>query len=160
MKQLGEITVADYMTRGVSATSEETRLTEAIRQMDSQRISVLPVIGSEGTVVGILSTTDLIEIIHEVQADLSALNCVTGRTRDFLIQLLVEQGDDTLVRDVMTSPVDLVHETENLVVSARRIVENGYRHLPVVDAEGVPIGMLSTSDFVRAFADHGKLLAG
>ncbi len=160
MKQLGEIKVSDYMTRGVTATQETAKLTDAIRQMDSERFSVLPVVDAAGKTVGILSASDLIEIVHEVQADLSALHFVSGKTREFLIQLLVEQGDDTLVSDVMTAPVDVVHENENLVVSARRIIENGYHHLPVVDSDGRPIGMLSATDFVRAFAENGRLLAG
>ena len=160
MKQLGEIKVSDYMTRGVTATPETAKLTDAIRQMDSERFSVLPVVDAAGKTVGILSASDLIEIVHEVQADLSALHFVSGKTREFLIQLLVEQGDDTLVSDVMTAPVDVIHENENLVVSARRIIENGYHHLPVVDSDVRPIGMLSATDFVRAFAENGRLLAG
>ena len=160
MRQLGELNVSDYMTPQASVVDDTRRLTEAIQILDKNELSVLPVVDSEGQMVGILSQSDLIEITHEIQSDISALNYVTDKTREFLIRLLIDQGDTTLVKDVMTSPVETATTKMNLVMAARKLIDRHYHHLPVVDEEGKPVGILSTSDFVRAFADYGVLLAG
>jgi CBS domain-containing membrane protein len=160
MRQLGELNVSDYMTPQAIVVDDTRRLTEAIQILDKNELSVLPVVDSEGQMIGILSQSDLIEITHEIQSDISALNYVTDKTREFLIRLLIDQGDTTLVKDVMTAPVETATTKMNLVMAARKLIDRHYHHLPVVDEEGKPVGILSTSDFVRAFADYGVLLAG
>jgi CBS domain-containing membrane protein len=160
MRQLGELCVGDYMTHQAIVVDDTRRLTEAIRMLDDEKLSVLPVVDSQGQLVGILSQSDLIEITHEIQSDIGALNYVTEKTREFLIRLLIDQGDTTLVRDVMTSPVETTTSKLNLVMAAKKLIDRHYHHLPVVDDSGTPIGILSSSDFVRAFADYGVLLAG
>ena len=85
---------------------------------------------------------------------------MSPQTQQILIDLLVEQGDDTYVRDIMTRPVETAMPESNLVVAARKLDDWKYHHLPVVDEEQNPVGMLSSSDFVRAVAEYGRLLAG
>lgn len=160
MKQLGELLVKDYMSHQAICVDDTSRLTQAIRIMDDNELSVLPVINNQGELVGILSASDLIEITHEIQADLNALTYVTEKTRNFLIKLLMDQGDTTLVRDVMTAGVETTTPQTNLVVAARKLVDRCYHHLPVTDDSGKPIGVLSTTDFVRAVSDYGALMAG
>ena len=100
MKQLGELKVKDYMTNQTIVVNDTAQLAEAIRMMDHNRLSVVPVINSQSEMVGILSDSDLIQMMHEIQADLGALNEVNVSTREFLIQMLMEQGDNTRVLDV------------------------------------------------------------
>jgi CBS domain-containing protein len=160
MKHLGELTVGDYMTESAIVVDDTQKLTAAIRLMDVEQISILPVVDEAGDLAGILSVSDLISIIHEIQSDIGALSHVTDKTRDFLITMLTEQGDNTLVADVMTTPVQTVTPRTNLVVAARKLVDCQYHHLPVINDAGKTIGMLSTSDFVRAVADYGAIAAG
>ena len=160
MKQLGETTVREYMTEQATVVDDTARLTVAIRTMNDQRLSVMPVVDEQGELVGILSNSDLMSMMHEIQSDLGALNQVNDKTRDFLIQLLMEQGDHTLVRDVMTAPVETIHADANLVVAARVLNDMRYHHLPVVCSDNKTIGIISTSDFVRAIAENGALATG
>ncbi len=160
MKNLGELKVSEYMTCQAICINDSDRLTEAIRIMDDEGLSVLPVINSQSRLVGILSVSDLIEITHELQTDITAMGYVRDKLRDFLVKMLIDQGDTTLVRDVMTSPVETISPQTNLVVAARKLVDRRYHHLPVIDESGTPVGMLSTKDFVRAISDYGALLAG
>ena len=60
----------------------------------------------------------------------------------------------------MTAPVDTISPDANLIVAARKLMDREYHHLPVVDETGKPVGILSTTDFVRAVADYGATLAG
>lgn len=160
MRQLGETKVRDYMTQQAIVVDNTARLTSAIRLMEEERLSVVPVVDEQGDLVGILSNRDLIAMMHEIQADLGALHYVNEKTREFLIHLLMDQGDNTLVADVMTSPVKTVSAETNLVVAAQLLNQNGFHHLPVVEGEGQPIGILSASDFVQAIAEKGALMAG
>jgi CBS domain-containing membrane protein len=160
MKKIGELKVSDYMHEQAIIVDDTEKLSHAIGLMEHHRLSVLPVTDNQGQIVGILTNTDLIEITHDLQSDISALNYVTDTTREYLIKMIMDQGDTTFVRDVMTSPVDTVTPNMNLVVAARKLVDKHYHHLPVVDEAGKPIAILSTSDFVRAIADHGALVAG
>ena len=73
MKQLGEVMVNDYMSHQAICVDDSNRLTQAIRIMDDDELTVLPVVNNQGVLVGILSASDLIEITHEIQADLNAL---------------------------------------------------------------------------------------
>lgn len=160
MIQLGERKVQDFMTKDVKIVEDTDKLSDAIRILDENQLSATPVVDNQNIVVGLLSTSDLLEIFHETQCDLNALHCVTDLTRDFLIQLLTDAGDNTRVQDVMCSPVETISPNTNLVVAAQQLVKKKYHHLPVIDGEGQPIGMLSTFDFVRAIAEHGAAMSG
>lgn len=160
MNQLGERKVVDFMTEDVKVVEDNAKLSDAIRILDKNQLSATPVVDSQNVVVGLLSTSDLLEIFHETQCDLNALHCVTDMTRDFLIQLLTDAGDNTRVCDVMRSPVETVSPSTNLIVAAQRLVKKRYHHMPVVDEDGQPIGMISTFDFVRAVAEHGAAMSG
>ena len=157
MKHIGEISVREYMTDQAIVVDDTTRLVEAIKTMDDNRISVIPVVDQQGELVGILSSTDLIEMVHEIQADLGALHCVNESTRDFLIKMPVDQGDNTKVMDVMTAPVETISADANLVIAAQKLCKCKCHHLPVVDANGSSIGLLGATDFVRAIAENGAL---
>ena len=160
MKQLGEYSILDYMTRQAVVVDDTARLTEAIRIMESEKLSALPVVNEQSKLVGILSASDLIEITHEIQSDISALHLVSEKSQEFLLKLLIDHGENTLVNEVMTSPVVAVTENTNMVIAAQLILERRCHHLPVVDEKGAAIGIISTTDFVRAFAEHSAALAG
>lgn len=159
MKQFGELKVRDYMVEQVTVVDDTERLSHAVGIMDRERLSVLPVVDNQGSVVGILSVTDLLELTHELQSDLSSLPMVSQVTRDYLIRMLLEQGDGTYVRDVMTAPVETIEPDANFLLAARKLAERQYHHLPVVDDQGNLVGILAASDFVRALADYSGLLA-
>ncbi len=158
MRKLGEMHVDDLMTAEVITVASSERLSQAIRMMDNFRLAVIPVLDDTGRLNGLLSTSDLVAMFHEVQTDLGALSIVKPATQEVLLQLLIDQGDSTTVAEVMTSPVETVSSGTNIVVAARKMTELGYHHLPVVDAEGCPVGILSTMDIVRAVAETGSLL--
>ena len=160
MLQLGELTAGHIMTDGVATVSADDLLSEAIQFLDTTRFHVLPVVDSQGKLTGILSIADLLGIFYEIQTDLAALKESDSSSREFLIQLLTAHGDDTHVRDVMTAPVRSIKRDTNSIVAARMLQDHRCHHLPVVDEQDQPIGMVSTIDFVRAFAEHGALLAG
>ena len=160
MKQLGELKAIDIMTHGVVSISEAAPVREAIGLLDETRLNALPVLDSAGDVIGILAVADLVSIFGEVQADLAAMTQDEPGVRDFYVNMLNMHGDDTRVRDVMTSPVHTIEPETNIVVAAQLMCDKKCHHLPVVAPSGEIQGVVSTSDFVTAFAEHGASLAG
>jgi CBS domain-containing protein len=160
MKPLGELHVEDYMTPQVVVVSGNELLSEAIQTMEERHVNALPVVNDAGRIIGILTATDLVGISHEIQSDISSLSSASRSTRNFFLKMIAVQGKNTVVADVMTSPVETVSRQDNLIVAARKLVERKFHHLPVTDSFGKVVGILSTTDFVRAVADHGSTLAG
>ena len=160
MVSLGELCVADIMTPSVLTVDNSARLSDAIRNLDQHRLHAAPVVDSQGEVVGMLSVSDLISIFHEIQVDLNSLPIANDATREFLVKLLIDQGDNTRVEDVMTAPVETVSAQTNLVIAARLLMDRRIHQLPILNNQNHPIGILSTTDFVKAFAQHAALYAG
>jgi CBS domain-containing protein len=54
----------------------------------------------------------------------------------------------------MTRDPAVVHPKDPIGAAVRRMEEGGYRHLPVVDAAGRPLGVLSVKRIVHYLAEH------
>jgi len=58
------------------------------------------------------------------------------------------------IADVMTPNPVQVHRKEPIGAVIRRMEEGGYRHLPVVDDAGRPVGILSVKRIVHYLVEH------
>jgi CBS domain-containing protein len=54
----------------------------------------------------------------------------------------------------MTPNPVAVHPKDSIGAAVRRMEEGGYRHLPVVDEVGRPLGMLSVKRIVHYLVEH------
>lgn len=160
MKNLGELIVADYMSSPAITVEEKEKLTAAIHLLEQNGLSAVPVVNDDLAVVGVLTSADLLETVHEIQSDIGSLAFLSNKSQDLLVQLLVAQGDTTRVDALMTAPVETVTPQTNMVVAARKMLDCHCHHLPVVDEHNRPLGMLSSFDFVRVVSQLGPLLAG
>ena len=59
------LTAADLMTRRLVTAAESEPVHEAIERMRAEGVRRLPVVGAEGTLVGILSADDITEFLAE-----------------------------------------------------------------------------------------------
>ena len=160
MKQLGELMVAEVMSTHPICVGADVRLADAIRRFDDYDVSALPVLDEDDTVVGILSIVDLLDVSRELHGELDAAKFVGDKTRGYLLGLWARDEDHTRVSDVMTQQVETVAPRTNAVVAAKLMLQGGFRHLPVVDEDGKAVGILSATDFLKAFAQQAPLLAG
>ncbi len=60
----------------------------------------------------------------------------------------------TAVADCMTLDPVIVGPKEPIGLAIRRMEEGGYRHLPVIDEAGRPVGVLSVKRIVHYLAEH------
>ena len=160
MKGFSEYTVADIMTTDPLVIAQDESLHHALEIFADNRVSAIPVVDMHNKIVGILSITDLVNLLREVQSDLSALWTAKQNDRDYLLGLLKEESGQMLISEIMSTPVETVNVTRNVIVAAQIMAREQFRHLPVVDGNNQPVGMLSTTDFVRAIADIGALMVG
>jgi CBS domain-containing protein len=73
-----------------------------------------------------------------------------------LLRRVVAAGKtwETPVADVMTPDPTCVQAKDPVRLAVRRMEQGGYRHLPVLDETGRPVGVLSSTRVVHYLAEH------
>lgn len=75
--------------------------------------------------------------------------------RDLLVRLLAPgKALDTPMRECMTPNPVTVSPKDSVRTAVRRMQKGGYRHLPVVDESGRPVGVLSARRVVHYLVEH------
>jgi CBS-domain-containing membrane protein len=131
-----ELVVADIMTLDPVVVGCDASIEEATRLLQTNSISGLPVVDDGGALVGVISQSDLVDILD------SAL----GR-------LVRTKPSGLRVGELMSSPAVTIPITETLVEAARMMVRARVHRLVATDDAGRPVGVLSATDFVALYAD-------
>jgi CBS domain-containing protein len=75
--------------------------------------------------------------------------------RDLMKRVLAAgRALDLPIAECMTLNPVVVHPKEPVGVAIQRMEEGGYRHLPVVDEAGRPVGILSVKRIVHYLVEH------
>jgi CBS domain-containing protein len=135
--------VKDLMTREVLTLAPNTTVREAAEILSTEHVSGAPVVRL-GTVVGMVSSVDLLEFIAGLPADPEA---VSGGMEHGIL-------DDHTVEEAMTrGPVKTIALDAPASTAAEMMKEEGIHRLPVLD-NGKLVGIISTTDLVKAIADR------
>lgn len=147
------VVVGELMTRSVVTAGEELSVREVALLLETNEVSGLPVVDADGRVIGVVSEADLLlkaaqaveeHRWHESSAQREARAKAAGR----------------IARELMTSPAVTATPSTPVAEAARRLYQHGIKRLPVVDAEGRPVGILSRGDVIRVFLrDDAELRA-
>lgn len=129
------LTVADVMKRALKTVRADSTLAEIIEILADEHVTGLPVVESNGSVIGVVTTTDLLQVEAE-HSDKSE------RT------MLFEQ---TLARDIMTPEPKTIAPHTPLRAAAQRLLELEVHRL-FVEEDGQLVGVVSQTDIVRALA--------
>lgn len=134
--------VGDRMAVEPIVIRADATLSEAADLMDRHHIHGLPVVDGAGSLVGVVSQTDL------------------ARAR--ATEYLWANWPGLAVRHLMTAPAITVHRSTPLVTAARKMERHHIHRLVVVDDadETVPIGVLSMTDLVHAIAEETAARSG
>jgi len=127
-------TVADVMELDLIVVRANAPIEQATELMDRHHVSGLPVVDTDGTLVGVISQTDI----------------VRARSTEYLWT----NWPGLSVRHLMTSPPITVRRSTTLSVAAARMERHHVHRLVVVadDDETLPIGILSVTDLVHDIA--------
>lgn len=140
LADVGNLFVADVMTRDVETVDADTTLSEASALMSRHDIGFLCV-RSGDEIVGILTDRDI-----TVRAVAAGLDPSTAT-----------------VRDAMTGDYAYCYEDQELIEAATLMEERGIRRLPVLNRENQLIGVLSVEDIAARAGDEtlaGRILKG
>jgi len=128
------ITVGDLMAEEPIVVRADAPLSEAAHLIDEYDISGLPVIAEAGDLLGVISETDL----------------VRARATEWLWA----NWTGLHVRHLMSSPALTIHASAPVAAAAIQMERDHVHRLVVVSDDDpiMPIGVISTSDLVRALA--------
>ena len=137
----------DVMTPRVVAVQPETPLGEVAERMAREGVSGVPVVDAQGRALGVISEADFLSRMAE-EAGTGFMGvvaqCLQGK------KCLAVPVRGRAAADIMSSPPVTVQEDATVLEVAERMATEGINRVPVLDAGGVVVGIVSRADLVRA----------
>lgn len=126
-------TVGELMTPDPIVIEDDASLDHAVRLLEENEITGLPVVDRDGVLVGVISHTDIV--------------------RARAVAHLWHRWPGLRVRHLMHAPA-LTADRSMSLEEAAQIMERSHVHRLVVvgDDQLTPVGIISTTDLVRALA--------
>lgn len=125
--------VSSRMVRKVHFCAPSDSLAQAAQIMWEKDIGWLPVLSSQGNLVGVITDRDI---------------CMAAYTRG----IRLDEGD---VAGVMSRKVVYAQEDDAILDIEHVMKISQLRRFPVVDHSGFPVGVITLSDLARAELDAG-----
>jgi CBS domain-containing protein len=115
--------VKDFMEAPPIVVSEETTIDEAASTMWEKRIGSVIVVDKEGKMAGIITASDIIFAV----------------TKSLV-------GRQVPVSSIMSKTSIMAVPNESVLTAVERMMRENVRHLPVIEKNGTPVGIISTKD--------------
>ena len=138
-------TVADVMTPDPLVIVEETGFKVIAGLLSANRISALPVVDGDGRLVGVVSEADLL-LKEALGADVPHGIFEGGRHRRER-----HKAEGQVARDLMTAPAVSITGAALITEAAHLLHDRHVKRLPVVDADGHVVGIVTRSDLLKVF---------
>ena len=130
---VNDTTVNKLMTTSLETISPDTKIDHAAATLLTQEAGSLVVLNDEAHILGILTCTDLAEVVANNSSATS-----------------------TTVDKYMTTEVVTISPEESIQDAAVKMITQKIQHLPVTDSEDEMIGMLSTTDITNHLTYMGS----
>ncbi len=144
-KSLLALTAADLMSSPVVTIPQDTSLSEAARLLHRSEITGAPVVDSDGRCVGVLSSSDFITHAGEE-------GCEITFVAPWGEMIAVGDVPDNEIRHYMTVQPVTVLPTASIGEVALKMIDAHIHRVLVVNAEGQPRGIVTSTDVVAAVA--------
>ena len=138
--------IKDWMAQNPITITEDTSMIKAIHIMKERRFRRLPVV-AQGKLVGMVTDRDLKEASPSKATTLDVHE---------LYYLLAELQ----VQEIMSRNPISVSQDDTVEHAAQIMLEHTISGLPVVDASGKVVGIITQSDVFRAFMHITGVLSG
>jgi CBS domain-containing protein len=150
-------TAAEIMNADVPTVSADDDARTAIDLLAKTDFGAIPVVDADGKVIGIVSESDL--VLSDEESDLHLphyLNIMggivfVGSMKGFEKRL--DKAFATRVEELMTADPVTAHDFEAADRVAKKIADKHHNHLPVIDADGHLVGMVTRADALAAVVD-------
>jgi CBS-domain-containing membrane protein len=142
-----DVKVKDVMTGEVVAVRKDASFKEMAARLRQYRVSAFPVIDENHRVIGVVSEADLLakEALAGDHAAIPA--AITGilHHKDY------KKSEGLTAGDLMTHPAVTVRPDDSVGHAARLMYTLQVKRLPVVDAGGYLVGIVSRADLLTVF---------
>jgi CBS-domain-containing membrane protein len=142
-----ELTVKDVMTSRVVSVKRGASFRTMAAALREHRVSAFPVIDENRRVVGVVSEADLLakEALAGDHAGIPAALTGILHHEDY------KKAEGLTAGDLMTHPAVTVREEDTVEHAARLMYTLQVKRLPVVDAGGYLVGIVSRADLLTVF---------
>ncbi len=140
-------TVKDVMTTRVVSVTKDASFRTMAASLRAYRVSAFPVLDDDGKVIGVVSEADMLA----KEALESEPQGMPGMIGGLLRRKEHQKARGTTAGDLMTSPAVTVTPDDTLEQAARLMHTSRVKRLPVVDANGHLVGIVSRSDLLSVF---------
>ena len=147
-------TVSEIMTTDPITVSPETSLEDAIKILADKKISGLPVVNSQGDLIGVISETDLTWQATGVDTPpyIMFLDSVIYLQNPAKHNQEVHKALGQTVGEAMSERPTTVNENQLVPEAARIMHEKKVRRLPVINDQGKLTGIITQGDVIRMMA--------
>jgi predicted transcriptional regulator len=135
--------VKDVMTNRVIWVKKDATFREMAVALRENRVSAFPVIDHDGTVVGVVSEADMLTK--------EALDGETGVIAGILHRRDQAKAHGVTAGDLMTAAVVTVRPEDTVEHAAKLMYDRRVKRLPVTDANGHLVGIVSRADVLSVF---------
>lgn len=148
--------VKDIMSTHVVAVRADAPFKEMAAGLREYHVSAFPVIDDDGTVIGVVSESDMLpkEVLEEEAPGAPGVVARTRRHRD------QEKAGAITAADLMTRPAVTVTPEETVEDAARLMYIRRVKRLPVTDAAGHLVGIISRSDVLSVYSRPDEEIRG
>ena len=145
-------TVREAMTKTVVTASEDAPFKELVRLMREHRVSAIPIVNTDGAIVGVVSEADL--LLKEAP-DVLTPHVFEGKVhRDER-----RKAEGKIAGDLMTHPAITIGPGASVTEAAKVMHERHVKRLPVVDELGRIAGVVSRVDLLAEYLrDDAEIL--
>ena len=140
-----ELTVKKWMSQNVITIEQDAPVSLAFELLLTNNIRHLPVVSKGGALVGIITDRDLSEALtpptasHEKKANYLTVKNISAKK-------------------IMTPNPVTIEPATPVTEAAKILLDRKIDCLPVKDAEGHPIGILTSTDILKAFIKLSEIL--
>jgi CBS domain-containing protein len=146
--------VRDVMTTDVVTVGLEATYGEMVDLLLAHDISGLPVVDADDILLGLVTEADLVSREAYGPERRRPLGLIADYLRD-RDPAWVRKASGATAREIMTHVVTTASPDDELRVAARRMLESGYKRLPVVATGGRIVGVVSRRDVLaQAYTDR------
>jgi len=128
--------VSTYMSRPVITATKNDSLAHVRNLMIRHKIGKVVITDDKGReILGIISKSDFVRIVYNRKRYVKPLSAI-------------------MAYEIMTTPVYAIHDSKTIKAAAQAMLKRGIGSLVILDPEGVPEGIITKADLVRAFAER------
>ena len=141
----GATQVREVMVTGVVAAHEEAVFKEIADALVRNGVSAVPVVDIKRRVLGVVSSSDLL-----ARASWGRVALPTGPHLASHAEIH-QKTNGLLARELMTAPAIVTTPDADIMDAARHAARARVHRLPVVDGDGVLVGVVTREDLLRPF---------